>query len=242
VNGHQLTTHAKHLLIAAGCLALLWFVASRYMETRVKLATIQATSTEKIKANDKTFQQAQTSIDTSSKNVQAIDTDTKQKLAGLQQQLNSKPDSEQIKKIVQGLLPGVQTVQAKDAQGNPLIAVADTQENRDKINEADVAFKSCRFELDGCQRKQTEFLNTITQQGVQIEALKGTVQTLKETNKELTRWGKGGNFWARTGRVAIPVGCGGLAAWLASKAKADARATGIAAIGGGATCAFSVRF
>jgi hypothetical protein len=134
----------------------------------------------RVKSNDATVATAQKTVDQAATSNSQIDDKTARQIAGLQQQLNSKPDSEQIRAIVQGALPGVKTVEAKDAQGNSVLAVADTQANRDAINRMDVDFKTCKFELDGCQQKQKNLMDTIAAKDTQIAAKDDSIKTLKE--------------------------------------------------------------
>jgi len=236
------SAHLKHLLIAAGALLVCWFGVTRYADMRVELAKITAGSAEKIKANEATQKQAQTTIDTAQHNISAIDADRDRRLDGLEKQLNSKPDSAEIRATVEQALQGVKTVEAKDAQGNAVLGVADTQENREAINKADVAFKSCRFNLDDCTQKQTQYQTIIAGKDVQIGALKDTVKTKDDTIKELTRFGKGGNFWARTGRVIIPAGCGAAAAGLAAQGGIKPKGVALAAVISAGACALTIRF
>lgn len=227
-------THVKHLLIAVVICVVVWFGVSRWSETRMKLAQIESASAEKIKANDA---QAATALSQAAAANQQIDATTKAKLDGLQAQLNSKPTTEQIWGIVQSVLPGVQVVQAKDQQGNAVIAVADTQANRDAINQADVSFKSCKFNLDDCQQKSA---NNLAALNVVIAAKQSTIEAQTLEIKQLKEWGKGGNFWSRTGRVALPVACAGAGAWLGANKGTKGAAVG--ALAGGGACALVWRF
>lgn len=254
-----MTLDKKHIIILAIAAIALLFVGMAWLRAHDAWKDMQAdlrVHSKEEKAADTTVQKNQAmvadgdkSIAQANKNIGQIDADTRRKLDGLQAQLDSKPDAAQIRTIVQQALPGVKTVEAKDAAGNSLIAVADTQENRDLINAKDVAFKSCQFNLDDCQQKQKQFQAIIDTQGQQISALQGSVTALKTSNDTLTgdlkraqQFGKGGNIWARTGRVAIPAGCGAAGAGLAAqgglKPKGVLLASGISAL----TCAFTFRF
>jgi hypothetical protein len=134
----------------------------------------------RVKTNDSAVTTAQKTVDQASVSNNQIDDRTARQIAGLQQQLNAKPDSEQIRAIVQAALPGVKTVAAKDAQGNAVLAVADTQENRDAINSKDVEFKTCKFDLDSCEQKQKNFIDIIAAKDVQLAAKDDSIKTLKE--------------------------------------------------------------
>jgi predicted secreted protein len=154
----------------------------------------------RVKNNDATVATAQKTVDAAATSNQQIDDKTARQIAGLQQQLNSKPDSAQIRAIVQDALPGVKTVEAKDAQGNSVLAVADTQANRDAINQAEVSFKSCRFELDGCQQKQKNFLDVIAAKDQQLAAKDDSIKTLKENlDRAQKASGTSKGFKARAG-------------------------------------------
>lgn len=237
-----MTAHIKHCLIAAGVLALCFFAVRAYVEMRVKLATIAAASAEKIKANEKTTAVATTNVATDQKAITVIDQDTKRKLDGLQAQLDSKPNKAEISGIIQAALPGVKTVEAKDAQGNSVLAVADTQENRDAINKKDVAFKTCQFNLDDCQQKQARYLDIIANKDTIIAAKQDTINTQSQTIHELTRFGKGGNFFTRTFRMAVPAGCGATAAGLAAQGGVKPKGVFLAGIISAGACALAIRF
>lgn len=234
--------HLKQLLIAAGILAVCCFGVHAYVEMRVKLTQIQTASAEKIKANEKTAAVANGNIAADQKTIAVIDQETKSKVNGLQAQLDSKPDSAQIKAIIQAEIPGLKMVAAKDAQGNAVVGFTDTPENREAVNRKDVEFKTCKFDLDGCQQKQARYLDIIANKDTVIAAKQATIDTQAGTIKELTRWGKGGNIWARTGRVIIPATCGAAGAGLAAQGKISGKGVAIAALASAATCAFTIRF
>lgn len=238
----EITPHIKHLLITIGILLLGWFGLRAYVDMRVKLAGIAAASAEKIKANEKTVAVATGNIAADQKSIVVIDQDTKRKVDGLQAQLDSKPNKAEISGIIQAALPGVKTVEAKDAQGNEVLAVADTQENRDVINKKDVEFKTCKFNLDGCQQKQQQFLDIIGNKDTIIAAKQETIVTQAGTIHELTRFGKGGNFWSRTGRVWIPSACGATGAGLAAQGGIKPKGIGLAALVSAGICAVAIRF
>lgn len=199
----------------------------------------------KIKQNNEVGKTADASIAKSTTVIAQTDTDTKRKLAALQTQLDKKLDTAQAKEVVQGLLPGVKTVEAQDAEGHKVIAVADTQENRDVINKASVDFKACIYNRDDCQTKQKEFMNVIAQDNLKIGELTSTNDTLSKENKKLKSYGMGGNFMKRTLRVAVPIGCAAGGAFLASRFKSGNQQGNAAATGamiGGAGCAITFHF
>lgn len=170
----------------------------------------------------------------------AINADNKQQMQQIQNQLASKPDATQIIALVKAAIPSL-TVSNSNGQ----LSVDDSQANRDAINVYDASYKSCKFDLDDCQKKQANYLDIIKQkddfavaQTQTIAAKQSDIDELTKNLKEATAFGKGGNIWARTGRVLLPVGCASVAAWGASQAKADPRTTIIAAGASGAVCAF----
>ncbi|HEV7522988.1 MAG TPA: hypothetical protein VGP89_17940 [Candidatus Angelobacter sp.] len=200
-----------------------------------------------VKTNDIVVAGAQKTVVAAEQSNVVIDQKTKLQLAGLQAQLNSKPDADQIRSIVQAALPGVQTIAAKDAAGNAVLAVADTQQNRDAINSKDVEFKTCQFKLSDCEQKQANFLSIIAAKDTQLTAQAGSVAALKDTIgaqnltiKEQSRFGKGGNIWSRTGRVLLPILCAGAGAGLG--ATQGTKGAAIGALTAGGTCAFAFHF
>jgi hypothetical protein len=233
-------THIKHVVIAAAFIGAAIFGITRYHDASIELAKIDAATKEKVAIAQRDIAVAQASKQTAQQSIVTTDADTARKLASLQSQLNSKPDSSQIKTIIQEALPGVKTVEAKDAQGNAVLAVADTQENRDKINQADASFKSCRFSLDGCEANRLQFENVIKADNLIIERKDTQIKGYEDEIKKLKTFGKGGNFWARTGRVIIPVACAGAGAYLG--ANKGTKSAAIGAVSGGALCAVTVRF
>lgn len=220
------------------------------MQSDIKVRDAQIKANQQtVKADTATFNAAQGTIDKATAANSAADDTLKRQLAGVQAQLDAKPNSEQVKQIIQSALPGVQTVTAHDDKGNAVIAVEDTQANRDVINQKDADFKACKFNLDDCETKQKNFETIIAGKDTQIQTQLGTITALNATIaaqngtiKEQSRFGKGGNLWSRTGRVAIPIACAGLGAWSASQANAKPKTIGIAAGGAGAVCAFAFHF
>lgn len=168
----------------------------------------------------------------------AIDNETKRKLADVQAQLNSKPDSEQIKAIIAAAIPTLPVKSEKAPDGSQKLYIDDTQENRDIINKHDADFKTCKFSLDDCQQKQANDKAIIDQQTIIIALKQATIDQNEKDLKKATSFGKGGNIWSRTGRVAFPVGCAALAAGIASQVKASPKTTLIASGASGAVCAF----
>jgi hypothetical protein len=200
----------------------------------------------KIKQNEAVGKAADTTITKATASNATIDKNTKARLDALQAQLNTKLNTDQAKGLVQNMLPGVQTVAAKDAQGNDVIAVADTQANRDALNQADVNFKSCVFNRDDCLAKQKNFLDIIAADNQKIGERDATINTLKEDNKKLKSFGLGGSVFKRTLRVAVPIACAGGGAYLAGRFRSgqqnqgEAAATG--AVVGGTGCALMFHF
>lgn len=215
-----------------------------------------AVSNERIKQNQAVEKKDNATIATATSNIAAdnaknaaIDSDTKKKLDGVTQQLSKQLTTDDVRAILQQEIPKLNIHSTKDQNGNQILAVADTQENRDILNQADGAFKTCKFTLDDCQKKQANFLDIIKQKddtiAAQQETIKAKQATIEEKDrslKEATSFGKGGNIWSRTGRVAFPIGCAVTAAWGASKAKADPKVVAIAGGSAGGICAFKFPF
>jgi hypothetical protein len=201
-----------------------------------------AVSQEKEKQNKKEEVKATGVITTAQASNISIDNETKRKLANVQAQLNSKPDSEQIKAIIAAAIPALPVKSEKAADGSTKLYIDDTQENRDLINKHDADFKTCKFSLDDCQQKQANDKIIIDQQAAIIVLKQASIDQTEKDLKKATSFGKGGNIWARTGRVAFPIGCASLAAWGASQAKASPKVTGIASVSSGAVCAFKFHF
>jgi hypothetical protein len=197
----------------------------------------------KIQQNTATEHAAQSTINQAQSSNTAIDAATKLKLDGLQAQLNSKPDSDEIRTILQQSMPALKGVsETKAADGTAMLSVADTQENRDIINRRDADFKACVFNRDDCEQKQQNYLTIIAAKDVLIKTKNDTISEQGNTIKEMSRFGKGGNLWSRTGRVAIPIACAGFGAWSAAQANAKPKTIGIAAAGAGAVCGFTFHF
>lgn len=169
----ELHTHIKHFLITVAIIAGLLIGLKMYAAYQTHIAEVMAKRDEQIAANQATVKQSQNVINTSSIN-------TAKQLAALKDQLNKKLDSTQAKTLISGMLPGVTAVSTKDDKGNPLISIPDTQENRDKLNQASTDYKSCVFSRDDCMiaRKQYETViipskdSTIKLQADQIVDLK----------------------------------------------------------------------
>ena len=241
MNPQHWSTHVKHIVIAAGALAVCFFCVRAYVDGEVKKAEVIASSAENIKANEAKAADAQKTITQATASNTQIDADTKRKMDGIQAQLASKPDSEQIQQMITAAVSGLKGLQqTKAPDGTALLSIPDTQENRDAINETDASFKACRFNLDDCQQKQQNFLNIIAAKDQQISAKDDTIKTLTGENKRLSSWGKGGAWWARTGRVALPIGCAVAGAYLGGSRGTKAAAVGAGAAG--AVCAFSFHF
>lgn len=197
-------------------------------------------ATERVKLNNTTIVTQSKVVSQAETSNKTIDLDTQRKLASLQAQLSSKPDSAQIQAIVKAAIPSLRgVISTTDNTGQAILSVPDTQENRDAINKTDVAFKSCRFELDGCTAKQANYLIEIEALKATTAAQKDTIDTQAQSIRELKSFGKGGNFLARTTRVAVPVLCAVGGAYLGASRGPKAGAIGAAA--GGLTCAFAFR-
>ena len=200
-----------------------------------KDVAIEATATNKIAKDN-------------SSNV-AIEAALQKNLAPVNAQLAKQLSGDDVVAILKRELPNLAVTQTQDASGKPVFSVDNTQANRNLLNQADASFVSCRFNLDACQQKQQNFLDIIAQKQTIIDAQKETIAAKQATNdelksnlKEATSFGKGGNIWARTGRVVFPVGCAVGAAWGANRAKLDSRATAIVTGASGAVCAFKFHF
>lgn len=219
-----------------------------WKDLQAKLAVSQVLE----KQNNKVVQQA-TVVETkataniaadTAKNT-AIDADTKRKLASIDERTAKQLSSDDVRAILKEEMPKLDIQKTKDAAGNDVLAVVDNQANRDILNHADGAYKTCKYSLDDCQQKQANFFDIIKQkedfavaQKQIIDAQGNTIDLLHKDLKEATSFGKGGNIWSRTGRVMFPVGCAGLAAWGASQANASPKVIGIVSISSGAVCAW----
>ena len=168
----DLHTHIKHILITIALIAGALIGLKMYASYQSHIAEVMAQRDEQIAAN-------KTTVVASEKVVTSADLELAKQLAVIKTQLSQKIDSNQAKTLVGNMLPGVQVTSTKDTQGNPLLSIADTQENRDKLNKADSDFKSCKFSLDDCliarQEKDKQLAakdSTIKLQADQIVDLK----------------------------------------------------------------------
>jgi hypothetical protein len=246
----------KHALIAGAILLVFWELGWRtinaYKDVQKNIAARDVKIEQNnatVKANEQTVTKAQTQVDTGLTAIHAGDAERDRKLNDLQAQLNSKPDSEQIKKIVQDAMPNLKGFQViTGADGKQYLSAPNTQENRDAINQQDVAFKSCKFSLDDCANARRTYETLIIPGYVQqITAMKGTIAAqndtiaLKDSDiKDLKRTAKGGNLLNRTLRVGVPIGCAGAGAYLAGKSQQgnnQGKAAAIGALAGGGACA-----
>jgi hypothetical protein len=250
--------HLKHVLIAGAVLLVLWALGWRGINAwkdvqaniRVRDVKVQENDAT-VKANAQALVPIQKTVAAAQASNTAGDAERDRKLNALQTQLNSKPDEAAIRAILQQELPklhGVQLTTASD--GTQMLSVPNTQENRDAINEQSVAFKSCRFSLDDCEAARKN-LEQVIVPGLnqQLTILNGTIKAQQSTIElkdkdihDLQRFGKGGNIWARTGRVAIPAGCGAAGATLAAQGGLKPKGIGIAALASAATCAVAFHF
>lgn len=248
--------HLKHVLIAGGVLLVVWMLGWRglnaWKDVQQKIAVREVKieqNASTVKANDQAIAVSQKTVTAAENSNKQLDADRDKKLNALQSQLDSKPDSEAIRRIIQQELPNLKGVQVSTAaDGTQMLSVPDTQANRDAINGNDVAFKSCRFNLDDCSAARKNLEETIVP-GLkfQIETLNGTIAAYKSTIDlqkgdihDLQSFGKGGNIWARTGRVLIPIACAGAGAYLG--ASKGTKGAAIGALAGGSVCAITFHF
>lgn len=250
--------HLKHVLIAAGVLLVVWMLGWRGLnawkdvqqKAAVRDVKIQE-NTATVKANDQALAASQKTVTAAENSNQALDAERDRKLNALQAQIDSKPDKAQIQKILQEELPNLKGLQETTAaDGTQMLSVPDTQTNRDAINQGDVAFKSCRFNLDDCAAARKNLEQTIVpglnQQiailNGSITAQKSTIELQKGDISDLQKFGKGGNIWARTGRVAIPSSCGAAGAGLAAQGGLKPKGIVIAAGASALACALAFHF
>jgi len=237
--------HKVYASVIAVIVIICLFVGYQWLKSHDAWKDFQkdlAVSQEKEKQNKQNEQKANSTITTATASNVSIDAETKLKLADVQRQLANKPNSDQIQALIKAALPGV-NITSETIGGSSKLVIDDTQVNRDIINQADAGFKSCRFNLDDCQRKQTNFKTIVEQKDLIIASMQQTIDIKTKDLKEATRFGKGGNVWSRTGRVALPIAsaaAGG--ALVASQGHSSPKATAIAAGASGGICAFAIRF
>jgi hypothetical protein len=188
-----MSAHVKHVIWAITAIIVgvgIFWVRGIY-ETRQ--AQIMKDRDVEISKNQATVANAQKTVQNAQQANTAIDYQTKAQIAQLQQQLAARPDSAQIRAIVEAALPGTQSVVGRDAQGNPIIGFADTQGNRDVINQAVTNAKICNVNLSDCQQKQANLNTIIGAQNNEIAADKSTIDLqLKQMNDlrkfQVPRW------------------------------------------------------
>lgn len=150
----DLHTHIKHFLITAALITGALIGLKMYAAYQTHIAEVMAQRDEQIAANQNTVKQSQNVITVK-------DTETEAKLADLRRQLNQKLDSNQAQGLIKTMLPGVNVTSTKDQQGNSLISIPDTQENRDKLNQVSTDYKSCIYNLDACSTARTQYEKVI---------------------------------------------------------------------------------
>lgn len=236
------TAHAKHIVIAAGILLTAFFGLRAWKDGAVKMAQIDAETKIRAAESQKVVAQAQEGTQAAQKTIVVNDSNTTARLNELQRQLNAKPDSAQVKSIIETALPGVKTVQATDAQGKPVLAIEDTQANRDAVNQMDVAFKSCTLKSSNCEANTLQYKAIIENDKTIIGQKDLQLIDYEKEIKKLKTFGKGGNWWSRTGRVAIPAGCGAAGAGLAAQGGVKPKGVALAGLLAAGTCALTIRF
>lgn len=234
------STHAKHVVITGGLCLTAIFCLRAWKDGQVSLAKIESETRVKVAEDQKAAAAAQKVKETAGKAIVVNDAATNAKLADLQRQLNAKPDSAQIRSIVETALPGVKTVQATDAAGKPVLAVEDTQANRDAINAKDVEFKSCKFSLGNCEQNTLLYKQSLDADQVIIGRQNDQIKSDEGEIKKLKTAAKGGNFFARTARVIVPIACAGAGAYLG--ANKGTKGAAIGALAGGGACALTFHF
>lgn len=169
----DLHKHIKHFLITIAIVTGALIGLKMYAAYQTHIAEVMAKRDEQIAANQNTVKQGQNIITVK-------DAVTEAQLADLKKQLANKIDSNQAQNLVKNMLPGVAVTSTKDSQGNPLLSIPDTQDTRDKINQANADYKSCKFSLDDCATARTQYEkviipakdDTIKRQADQITDLK----------------------------------------------------------------------
>lgn len=234
------SAHAKHILIAAGILITAFFCLRAWKDGAVKMAQIESETKIRVAESQKIVAQAETGKEAAQKTIVVNDSNTTARLNELQRQLNAKPDSAQVKTIIETALPGVKTVQVTDAQGKPVLAIEDTQANRDAVNQMDVAFKTCTLKSANCEANTLQYKAIIENDKTIIGQKDLQLADYEKEVKKLKTFGKGGAWWARTGRVVIPLACAGAGAYLG--ANKGTKGAAIGALAGGGACALTVRF
>jgi hypothetical protein len=209
-----------------------------WKDFQAKLAVSEALE----KQNKQVETKATTVIGTAQAANVNIDSNLNNKLKDMQSQVNSKPDTNQIKALIAASIPALPVKSEKAADGSDRLYIDDNQANRDLINKHDADFKTCKFELDACEQKQANSAIIIQQKDVIIAAMQNSLDLKTKDLKDATNFGKGGNIWARTGRVLLPIGCAGLGAWAASQAKASPKVIGVATVSSGVVCGFKFHF
>lgn len=189
MNPTHWSTHVKHvvvvLLIAGGAMGCFWLRG--LYETRQ--AGIMAERDKQIAANQQTVKQSQGVIDGSQKVVTQADVDLAAQLAALKAQLAQKLSPAEAIALVNSLLPGANASSTKDAQGNPVISIPDTQENRDRLNQASGAYKTCQFNLEDCAKARQQYETVIVpEKDKQLKADTDTIKLQGDQIKDLMKY------------------------------------------------------
>lgn len=167
-------------MLGVGALAIRSKVEAYKVDRMAKRDEVIAENQVKAANAEKTVQNAQEAN-------RGIDAQTKAQISQLQVELASKPDSTQIRAIVEASLPGVKTVSATDAMGLPVLAIPDTQETRDAINRAATNAKICNVNLSDCEAKQANFQTIIQSQQTELNADKSTISLQQKDITDLRK-------------------------------------------------------
>lgn len=172
--------HVKHIIWAvAFAVSVIGGLAIRGKFEERK-AQIEADRDKAIAANQVTSKNAQQAVGT-------IDAQTKAQIANLQAQIASKPSSAELRAILATSLPGAGAVQATtDARGNAVLAMADTQANRDAINKAVIDHQICLTGLDGCNKEKAKLEEALAADQSTIELQQKDIKDLSKN--QVPRW------------------------------------------------------
>lgn len=222
-------------------LAVVGFFAFRAHDAWKNLELQNAVKDERIKGiTEAKIKPAENTVTTLTQANTGISSKEAKDIAELKERLKTVPTREEMPAIIQQAVPGLQAVAAKDEQGKPVLAVADTPENRDAINKATVDYQVCKIGLFGCQAREENYKAIVAQKDLIIQGKTEQISIRDDQIKKLKEYGRGGNTLTRVLKIGVPLGCSGLAGWAAHRAGSNPKATGIAAFGGGAVCAISI--
>ena len=141
-----------HMLGYGALIAVLVFAGVAWLRAHdawMRAAAIREAQDSVIKVNQDIITKAQQHSE------QVTQRETQQ-VAAIQKQASSPATEAQVKTIIQALLPKAE-VQTIQAPSGPLLAVPDTQENRDAIVKAQVDFQVCGVRLDACTQRAADF-------------------------------------------------------------------------------------